>query len=266
MLRDPRRSLPEALLLLAPLVTVAVFWYSPRYRLPALPLLAMLAAQAAFRSPRERAGAAVALLLSIGTGAWNRHAGFDALSSYRGQYELAVGGALVEQEKLSDAEARFRAARAAGDGSALSALADVLRREGRSDEALELLRSAIREQPGSAYAHRSLAVALAEARELPEAEREFRAAISIDPNDWEALSGLGNVLHAGGREDEAIAAHRSSIAVNPAFAAGHYNLGCVLFASRKYAEAEIEFRESLRLDPRLIQAQWYLDQIRNGRP
>ena len=266
LLRDRRGSFPEALLLLAPLATVAVFWYSPRYRMPALPVIAMLAAHAFLRSPRERAGAAVVLLVSIATGAWNRHTGFDALSSYRGQYELTVGGVLLEQDRLPEAEARFRAALGAGNASALPALADVLRREGRRDEAIELLRSAVAREPGSAYAHRSLAVALAEAGELPEAEQEFRSAIAIDPNDWEALSGLGNVLHGGGHDDEAIAAHRAAIAKNPAFAAGHYNLGCVLFALRRFAEAEAEFREARRLDPRLVQAQTYLDKIRNGPP
>lgn len=265
LLRD-RRGFPEALLLLAPLVTVAVFWYSPRYRMPALPLIAMLAAQAFFRSPRERARAGLVLLVSIATGAWNRYTGFDALSSYRGQYELAVGGVLLEQDRLPEAESRFRAAHAAGHPSALPALADVLRREGRREEAVELLRGAVAREPGSAYAHRSLAVALAEAGELPESEQEFRSAIAIDPNDWEALSGLGNVLHAGGREDEAIASHRASIAKNPAFAAGHYNLGVVLFSLRRFAEAEVEFREALRLDPRLLQAQAYLDKIRDGPP
>src|SRR5262249_49261211 len=45
LMRDARRHLPEALLVLAPLATVAIFFYSPRYRQPALPLVAALAAQ-----------------------------------------------------------------------------------------------------------------------------------------------------------------------------------------------------------------------------
>jgi tetratricopeptide (TPR) repeat protein len=274
LLRDPRRYFPEALLLLAPLATVAIFWYSPRYRMPALPLLAMLtgwAAVRAFRAPWDGAtiliGAiVVAVAVSIGSGPWNRRTGFDAPSTYSAQYAYAMGGALLELNRLPEAEARFRAALAAGHAPAATALADVLRREGRRAEALEMLREAVERQPASAYAHRSLAVALAEAESFPEAEREYRATIAIDPNDWEALSGLGNVLHSTGRDEDSMAMHRSAIAKNPGYASAHYNLGCVLIAKKRIPEAEAEFREALRLDPGLAQAQWYLHQIRDGHP
>ncbi len=267
MLRDPRRYFPEVLLLLAPLATVAIFWYSPRYRMPALPLLAVLTGWAVVRELRDRSViVAVALVVSIGSGFWNRRTGFDAPSTYAGQYEYSIGGALLEQNRWPEAEVRFRAALAAGHAPAAAALADVLRREGRRAEALAMFREAVEKQPASAYAHRGLAVALAEAGSFPEAEREYRATIAIDPNDAEALSGLGNVLHSRGRDEDSIAMQRSAIEKNPGYAGAHYNLGCVLFANKRIPEAEAEFREALRLDPGLAQAQRYLQQIRGGHP
>jgi len=269
--RNPKRYFPEALLLLAPLATVLIFWYSPRYRMPALPILAALGGYGlATAVTKARQGAlapavclGIAFVLALASGAWNRRTGFDAPSTYAGQFQQSVGGALLDLGRLPEAEGRFRRALAEGHVPAAAALADVLRREGRRKDALEMLREAVARDPGSAYAHRSLAVALAEDGKLPEAEREFQATIAIDPNDWEALSNLGNVLHAGGRNDEAISRHRSALEKHPGFAVGHYNLGCVLYAEQRFAEAETEFREALRLEPGLVQAARYLEMIRN---
>jgi len=267
LLRDPRKHFPEALLVLLPLATVAIFWYSPRYRIPAVPLLAALSgyALAAARSRGLVVACGLAFVVAIGSGWLNRRTGFDAPVSYAGQYAHSVGGVLVEQGRLAEAEARFRDALAAGHAPSAAALADVFRREGRREDALAMLREAAQKQPASAYVHRSLAVALAEGGELDAAEQEFRATLAIDPNDWEALSGLGNVLGAKGRTDEAIATQRSALEKNPGYAAGHYNLGVLLFGLQRIDDAEHEFRETLRLAPRLAHARWYVAEILDGR-
>jgi len=272
MLRDPRRSFPEALLVLAPLLTVLVFWYSPRYRLPAVPILAVLAggSLAQFFSPSDRGprfARAVAWGLAIASGTWNARTGFDERGPLRPQHELLVGSALVERDRLEEAERRFRSALAGGNREAAPALADVLRRLGRSRDALEMLAEIVREQPGSAYARKSYAVALAETGRHADAEREFRAAIALDPEDWEALSGLGNVLHATSRPDEAIAMHRAAIEKNPAYAEAHHNLGVVLVELGRVGEGEDELREALRLDPTLERSRRLLDErVRTDEP
>ena len=277
LLRDPKRAFPEALLVLAPLATVVVFWYSPRYRIPAVPVLAALAGASLARlfSARESglaiaraAAVAGAWILAIASGPWNARAGFDDAKPLRAQHDQLVGSVLVEQDRLEEAERRYRSALAGGYLPAGPALADVLRRLGRTGVALEMLAQIVREQPGNAYARRSFAVALAESGRYPEAEREFRATLAIDPNDWEALTGLGNVLHATSRTEEAIAMHRAAIAKNPAYAGAHYNLGFVLLGLGKVPEAEAELREALRLDPTLEPARQVLDEIarRSGRP
>lgn len=273
LLRDPRRSLPEAILVLAPLVTVVVFWYSPRYRIPAVPILAALAglsiaelvSACASGSRIARPLAIVVIvaawILGVASGAWNASTGFDDAKPLRAQHEQLVGSVLVEQDRLEEAERRYRSALAGGHAPAGPALADVLRRLGRTGDALEMLARIVREQPGSAYARRSYAVALAETGQFADAEREFRATLALDPNDWEALSGLGNVLHATARTEDAIAMHRAAIAKNPAYAGAHYNLGFVLFGLGKIPEAEAELREALRLDPTLAPAQRLFDEI-----
>lgn len=254
LLRDPRRSFPEALLVLVPLLTVVMFWYSPRYRIPAVPILAILAGLSITQIASARArfvAIASAWILSIASGAWNARTGFDEKDPLRPQHDLLVGSALIERDRLEEAERRFRSALAGGNREAAPALADVLRRLGRSGDALEMLAEIVREQPRSAYAHRSHAVALAEAGRFAEAESEFRATIAIDPDDWEALSGLGNVLSATSRFEEAIAMYRSAIEKNPAYAEAYFNLGVVLREHGLIGDGGDELREALRLDPTL---------------
>ncbi len=268
--RHPRRNFPELLLVLAPLITVATFWYSPRYRMPAVPLLAALAGSLLATLPsrlKDPAGripgvlCGVAFLLSMRSGSWNESHEFDPAEGMRAQYPYLLGSVLVEQNRLADAEPRFRASLAAGYAPAQAALADLYRRQGRGAEALSALREAVSAQPSNPAAHRGLAVALAQAKEFPEAEKEFRAAIALDPNDWESLTGLGNVLDATGRHDEAILAHRAALDRNPSYAPAHYNLGCVLFNQHNLAEAAREFRGALESDPALAEARWYLAEI-----
>jgi tetratricopeptide (TPR) repeat protein len=272
--RDRTRAFPEALLVLAPLLTVLVFWYSPRYRMPAVPVLAGLAGSTIapiflFRSRgtglARAAALAIAWLAAALSGAWNAHAGFDPPEPLRPQHQQVVGSVLVEQGRLEEAERRYRAALAAGFAPAGPALADVLRRLGRPADALAMIETLVREQPGSAYVRRTHAVLLAEAGRYPESESEFRAALAIEPNDWESLSGLGNVLHATGRIGQAIEMQRAAIAKNPGYAGAHYNLGFVLFGEGRLDEAETELREALRLDPSIEAARMVLDAIARRR-
>jgi tetratricopeptide (TPR) repeat protein len=238
--------------------------------MPAVPLLAALAGSVLATLPvllRDPAGrvrgvlGGVAFLLAMESGSWNERHGFDPATSMPAQYEFLLGSVLVEQNRLAEAEPRFRASLAAGYAPAQAALADLYRREGRGAEALDALREAVRAQPDDASAHRGLAVALAQEKSFPEAEKEFRAALALDPNDWESLTGLGNVLDATGRPEEAIAEHRAALDRNPTYAPAHYNLGCVLFKQRLLGEAAREFRDALKSDPGLAEARWYLAEI-----
>jgi tetratricopeptide (TPR) repeat protein len=230
-LRDARRTLPEILLFALPLATVAVFWYSPRYRFPAVPIACVLGAHAlceivssrASRGRRIALGAALAL--GIAAGFVNRATGFDRGENYRGQYELSLGNVLVAQDRLDEALAHYQRALEHGQRDAGAALADVLRRLGRGEEAIERLRDAARAQPGNAYVHKSLAVALAEARELSEAETEFETALRLDHDDWESLSGLGNVLLETNRPEAAIEKYRAALRLHPTFDVAKYNRG-----------------------------------------
>ena len=254
--RRSRRFAPELALLLVPLVTVVVFWYSPRYRLPAMPVACILVAGTLLGSTprRDKLVCGAALLLAMAGGPLNRAIDFDRLEPLRPAFEFHAGKALLEQERFDAAAAHFRAATELGHPEAASALGDALRRMGRPSDALQLLRDAVLRQPDSVYARRALAVALAQARDFEAARREFEAALALDPRDWESLSGLGGVLFELGELPRAAERLRAAIAARPDFDAAHYNLGVVLEAARDLDGAMLAFEGALHVNPKLARA------------
>jgi tetratricopeptide (TPR) repeat protein len=213
---------------------VVVFWYSPRYRFPALPLLAVLGAQglAALleRRARDTRGALFALVLcaSVATGPLNRWLGFDEIDGFRPAHEHALANALASEGRLEEALEHERRAALLGHADAAVAAGDILRRLGRMPEALLALEEAAERQPASAFARKSLAIALAQAGELARARAEFEAALALAPGDAEALSGLGNVLAQQGEPRLALEKQRAALARNPRLVSARLALAWLL--------------------------------------
>jgi Flp pilus assembly protein TadD len=79
------------------------------------------------------------------------------------------------------------------------ALAEVLRRQGRSEEAIAVLREAVTKASADAPIHGRLGNWLLQRGELNGAERAFRTAIKLDPNEGGYRFALAKVLYAKGR-------------------------------------------------------------------
>ena len=102
--RDRRQAIPYATLLLVTWFVVMVFWYSPRYRLPAAPLAAVLAPYGvfAFAAALGRSRSLVVLALlglapAVFLESWTRLSGFDSAETSRPQYELHTGLNYIQQ-------------------------------------------------------------------------------------------------------------------------------------------------------------------------
>lgn len=271
--RDVKRFTPELVLVLAAFATVVVFWYSPRYRLPAMPIVCALAAAALVsprslvaiasnaalapsdgrsRGGRERAaiiGAGLAFLLALASGPWNRWNGFDDVETHRAQYEYLAGRALLESQRIEQALPRLRAAANAGHPDAAAVLGDALRRAGRPLESLEVLRELAERAPSNAFAQRALAVALASAHELAPARAAFERALALDPRDVESLAGLGGVLHESGDDRGALEKLRAAVALRPDLGVAQHNLGVVHEALGELDAAGAAYAAALRADP-----------------
>ncbi len=253
--RRPREHAPEILLFLATFLVVALFWYSPRYRMPVVPLVAgfggaALASLGAFERARGRAIAfSVAFALSVAAASSLRASGRDARDAFLPQFESQVGDAYMAEEDWALAADRYERAARLGARGASARRADALRRLGRADEALEALRRAAAADPSNGVARRGLAIALVQSGDLAGARREFERAIAADPNDWEAQSGLGNVLLAQGDARGAAAQQEKAIGLSPTYANAHANLGRAREALGELDAAEIAYRAALRIDP-----------------
>ena len=108
---------------------------------------------------------------------------------------------------------------------------------GRNDNAVDLIRRAIALNPNWPAAHSNLGNVLKDKGQLDEAIAAYRRAISLKPNYAEAHNNLGAALRDKGQLDEAIAAYRQAIALRPKFAEAHRNLGIALQEKGQFDEA-----------------------------
>lgn len=90
-----------------------------------------------------------------------------------------------------------------------------LARQGKRDEALGLLREAVKIDPDYAAAHNNLAVNLRLVGELAEAEQQLRSAIEIKPLDYHANFNLGALLYDTGRPHEAVPSLLNAVIADP---------------------------------------------------
>ncbi|MBU0638186.1 MAG: tetratricopeptide repeat protein [Planctomycetes bacterium] len=205
VLRRPLRFAPEWLLLAMSLVVVVLFFYSPRYRLPALPVCCALAALALTQLrrlgyPRVIAVGLVAAPLVLYF--VNLQTGFDNLEQRRQEYsailstsQTRVGDMRWQAGDVVAAERRYRAALAAVSNSAPAhrRLGALLVQLGRPQEAIPELLEAIKAYPTSfpgyssavARTCRHLYAACVGARQYAAAVYALRQALGLQPDEAE---------------------------------------------------------------------------------
>ncbi len=160
---------------------------------------------------------------------------------------------LYRMSKYEEAERQLRMALEKFPQSVgwLSTLADVLSKQGRWQEALDVLSLTMELEPWNAAAIRcSMAAVLIQQGRTEEAEQHFRQAIRLDPNYAPAANGLGGCLLHQGRIDEAILEFRKAAAVDPLMVKAYGNLGSAYLMRGDLEQAEKYFRRALELAPR----------------
>lgn len=248
-----RRSIgmPELLVIGIPLLTVVIFFYSPRYRMAALPIMVVLSTWLLFAGRARRPIASAPVWLSLGL-VFPLLVQTDA-ATFRGVFLAKLGSLHGQVGDYPAAVESYRAAIGAGNLEAGPSLGHALRRMGNEEDGLKVLRKAASDLPDSAHAHRTFAVALAENNQLLKAEKSFLRAHELEPADWESPSGLGNVYQAMNRYEQAESWYRKSLQLNPSFATAWLNLG-ILLESARPKDAVEAFENALRLKPQLMPA------------
>jgi tetratricopeptide (TPR) repeat protein len=206
-----------------PLSIVAVLVAS-RYRLPLVPLLAVLAGHAVVN---------VRDWLRTSSAAGLRRAGLGAALTFG---LVSLPGPFCEERGPYEAEIYF-AAGAYHDS------------QGREGDARALYERALAIEPRFYEAHYNLAVLEARQQHPEQAAARYRAALDIDPAQAEAHLGLGVALLDLGRDAEALEQVRAATDVDPDRASSHYLLGRLLARARRFGEAERALRRALDLAP-----------------
>src|ERR1700688_822503 len=119
-------------------------------------------------------------------------------------------------------------------------------------ESETLFRHALVVQPDNNLAHLDLGVGLAEKGRTAEAMQEVREALRLNGDIAEAYLTLGLLLSDEGRFGEAIISFREGLARHPNDAKGHLFLGIALHRLGSLDAAAEEFRTAARLQPEFI--------------
>jgi cytochrome c-type biogenesis protein CcmH/NrfG len=120
----------------------------------------------------------------------------------------------------------------------------------QSQDDVELLRKAVREDPSNPNAWIKLGNILMDTTRYSEAIEAYQSALEIDPYNVDVRVDMGTCYRRSGMSDRAVEEFRKALTVNPDHLFGHMNLGVVLaYDFGKYDEAIGEFERYLELAP-----------------
>jgi tetratricopeptide (TPR) repeat protein len=128
-------------------------------------------------------------------------------------------------------------------------LGNVLKKRGRTEEAIKHYLQALRLKPDYANAHYNLGIAYADSGMHKEAIESYKQAIRINPDYAWVHNNLSNAYGALGMYREAIEECKKAIRINPDFAVTHYNLGNTYGESGMYKEAIEAYKQVIRINP-----------------
>lgn len=135
-------------------------------------------------------------------------------------------------------------------------------RSGRKDEAVEALRTALRESPDNVDAMRHLAqIYVREKERLEDAEALLRRATSLAPDYVAVWMLLGGLLHESGRHRESLDAFRRVTSIEPRNVAAWTGLGNAYSNAGEIERSREAYERAVSFDPRAPGAQMGLGHV-----
>ena len=241
-----------------PVYLVGWFWYLATL----LPVIGLFQSGDQLMADRFTYVPLVGLFLIV---AW----GGAELASRHERVRLAVAGAAVlvvvgsavaahgQVQYWRDSETLWRRALAVTtlNHRAHAGLAEVLARQGKTDEAIAEYREALRIVPAQADWRNNLGLLYVEKGMVMEAMGQFAIATRLQPGLADAHNNLGAMLARAGRTKEAIAAYTEAIRLRPSNGLAHHNLSLALALEGRLDEALRQSLEALKLEP--SNADWH---------
>jgi Flp pilus assembly protein TadD len=140
----------------------------------------------------------------------------------------------------------------------------VLAAQGRTDEAIEQYRQALKIYPDYAEAENNLGTALLSQEKIEDAAAHFQRAVEINSNFAEAYNNLGLVLAKQGRLSAAIENYHKAEALNPDHPEVYNNLGNLLAGLGRNSEAIVQYEKALAIAPDNARVHYNLANILNS--
>ena len=118
----------------------------------------------------------------------------------------------------------------------------------RKEEALQIARSVVNDNPESPSAHLNLSLIQQSYFDLPAATRSARKALGLDPGFVPALVQYSRLLYGAGNSAEAQRVIQQAVALAPEEATVHSVLGFVLLGQAKTDAAVAEFERAIQIN------------------
>jgi len=129
------------------------------------------------------------------------------------------------------------------------AIAGVLEKDGRLDEAINHYAETLRIAPGYADGYVSMGIALAKQGKINDAKKYFFDALSRNPKLAPAYFNLGKVFADNNEPEEALTHYHAAIRIDPKFIEAYNNMGNILFKQGRMADAIRVYSDALKIDP-----------------
>jgi tetratricopeptide (TPR) repeat protein len=166
---------------------------------------------------------------------------------------LDAGLKCYQRGNLAGAEKKFRQLLSRDNNSAhgLNLLGMICVNTGRQEEAVRLIKRAIKLNPVDAQAHGNLGLAYQRMEDLDLAERHLRKSIGIDANKPTIWNSLGNVLRDKGQAADAVKIYERTLRVHGNFPECWTNLSKALVDLGQFERAFQAVSRAIQIDPRL---------------
>jgi tetratricopeptide (TPR) repeat protein len=162
---------------------------------------------------------------------------------------LSAGLLFERQKEFSAAEAEYKQVLTldARSTEAAIGLTNLYMKSGRLGDAEPLLRRLASERPDDAGIHLQLGRVLTAQGKKDEAITEVQTALKLAPSDADAQREVADLYVSAGKNDLAENAYRALVSAQPMDPELHRGLGQALLRQRKFPEAQQEFLVALRL-------------------
>jgi tetratricopeptide (TPR) repeat protein len=284
LLWKERRAALPLLFVLSYTVVVVAFFVTARHRLPAVPLLILLACYTGAWLKTQLLSRQWGKVLPVGSAllllGWGLNAQAVTLADdaqerfymglayarkgqvarstielektleldpehYDGRFKLAELYLELGDPARAEGHYRYLVDQAPGRTSSQRNLANICLQDGRIEEALVFFRAIVRLEPEEARSYFGLGGAYRMNGQLQEAEAAYEKALALEPDHFEVRYNLAFVYEQTGQEREAERQYKRLLERRPDHADLRNNLGAVYLKRRDFEAAASEFANVL---------------------